>query len=250
MQPLTKGRYTARLADGPGDITRALALRSQIFRKTPVGDQSGDQDGDLYDTACEHVLISDIASGQLVCCYRLMMLADGAALDASYSAQFYDLARLQAYGGPMLELGRFCVHPLWRDGDILRLAWAALARMVDETGARLLFGCASFDGARVDDHTAALALLRAAHLAPDIWRPQPRARQTYHFASALAAHPADLRAGLAGMPSLLRTYLGMGGWVSDHAVIDRDLDTLHVFTAVEIADIPAARARALRAIAG
>ncbi len=65
----------------------------------------------------------------------------------------------------------------------------------------------------------------------------------------LEGQGADARSGLAALPPLLRTYLGMGGWVSDHAVIDRDLDTLHVFTAVEIAKIPPARARALRAIA-
>ena len=41
----------------------------------------------------------------------------------------------------------------------------------------------------------------------------------------------------------------MGGWVSDHAVIDARLNTLHVFTGLEIAAIPPARARALRAIA-
>ena len=52
------------------------------------------------------------------------------------------------------------------------------------------------------------------------------------------------------MPPLLRTYLGMGGWVSDHAVIDRAMNTLHVFTGVEVAAIPPARAKALRAIAG
>jgi putative hemolysin len=48
------------------------------------------------------------------------------------------------------------------------------------------------------------------------------------------------------MPPLLRSYLMMGGWVSDHAVIDAELDTLHVFTGVEIARVPEARARLLR----
>ena len=52
------------------------------------------------------------------------------------------------------------------------------------------------------------------------------------------------------MPPLLRTYLMMGGWVSDHAVIDRQMGTLHVFTGVEIRAIPAARQRLLRALAG
>jgi hypothetical protein len=48
----------------------------------------------------------------------------------------------------------------------------------------------------------------------------------------------------------LRTYLLMGGWVSDHAVVDNDLNTLHVFTGLEIKGIPASRKRLLRATAG
>ncbi len=52
------------------------------------------------------------------------------------------------------------------------------------------------------------------------------------------------------VPPLLRMYLAMGGWVSDHAVIDRGLDTLHVLVAVPVADIPPARLRALTALLG
>ena len=62
--------------------------------------------------------------------------------------------------------------------------------------------------------------------------------------------PSDPKQALAQMPPLLRTYLGMGGWVSDHAVIDTQMNTLHVFTGLEIAKIPASRAQALRAVAG
>ena len=52
------------------------------------------------------------------------------------------------------------------------------------------------------------------------------------------------------MPPLLRSYLAMGGWVSDHAVVDAHLGTLHVFTGLEINVIPPARKKLLRAIAG
>jgi len=52
------------------------------------------------------------------------------------------------------------------------------------------------------------------------------------------------------MPPLLRTYLLMGGWVSDRAVFDRKLETMHVFTAVDINAIPKARKRLLRALVG
>ncbi len=245
MRALDVGRYTARLADDPNDLAQAMALRAQVFRPG----QNGASDGDAYDAACAHMVIHDAVSGDLVCSYRVMQLAGAGDLGASYAAQFYDLSRLAGFGGPLLELGRFCVKPGCGDGDILRLAWAALARLVDQTGVTMLFGCSSFDGTQGAVHDAAWAQLRAHHLAPDRWRPQRIAPHIYDFARVLADTPVDTRAALRAMPPLLRTYLAMGGWVSDHAVIDPDLNTLHVFTAVEIAHIPAARAAALRAIA-
>lgn len=57
-------------------------------------------------------------------------------------------------------------------------------------------------------------------------------------------------AARAQMPPLLRSYLAMGGWVSDHAVVDAELGTLHIFTALEVDRVPPARARSLRQIAG
>jgi hypothetical protein len=50
------------------------------------------------------------------------------------------------------------------------------------------------------------------------------------------------------MPPLLRTYLMMGGWVSDHAVIDKKMNTLHVFTGLEVSIIPEGRKQLLRAV--
>ena len=50
---------------------------------------------------------------------------------------------------------------------------------------------------------------------------------------------------MMNMPPLLRAYLLMGGWVSDHAVIDNKLNTLHVFTGLEVSKIPAAKKRFL-----
>ena len=67
---------------------------------------------------------------------------------------------------------------------------------------------------------------------------------------ALARFTPDLRRAQAELPPLLRTYLLMGGWVSDHAVVDDQLGTLHVFTGLEIAAIPPARQRLLRGVAG
>ena len=246
MRALLVGRYEARLARDATDLAQAMHLRNLSFRNG----RAAAQDSDAFDDACLHILIRDTSCNRLVCCYRVQLLAGGRDLGRSYSAQFYDLSRLAGFGGPLLELGRFCVHPDHPDPDILRLAWGALARLVDDVQATLLFGCSSFDGAHGPDHDAALMHLRAAHLAPEIWRPLPLAQQIYDYGVRLAGQNADPRAAMRAMPPLLRTYLAMGGWVSDHAVVDSDLNTLHVFTAVEIAKIPPARARALRVIAG
>lgn len=244
---LAKGRYRARLAEGVADVAQAQALRHSSFRVLRGLAAGEGLDSDGFDARCQHVLIEEIDSGILVGCYRLLHLADAARIRDSYSAQFYDLAALSAYPGPVLEMGRFCLHPDWHDPDILRLAWGAMTRLVDAGGVRLLFGCSSFAGCDATAHADALALLRG-HLAPPEWAPRRRAARIYDFGAAdVPGH--DTQRSLHVLPSLLRTYLGMGGWVSDHAVIDADLDTMHVFTAVEIDRIPPARARLLRLIA-
>jgi putative hemolysin len=113
----------------------------------------------------------------------------------------------------------------------------------------MLFGCSSFHGTEAREYYDAFALLRDRHIAPKRWLPRVKAPSVFRFASRLRRKP-DLKRAQAKMPPLLRTYLLMGGWVSDHAVIDRDLGTLHVFTGLEISAVPPSRARLLRAVAG
>ncbi len=240
---LSRGRYAARLAAGPADVAAAQALRGRAFLG---GAQS---DTDAFDAICDHVLVEDLRSGRLVCCFRFLRLDSGREIGRSYAAQYYDLSRLEAFGGPMVELGRFCVDPEVHDPDVLRLAWGAMTAYVDGQGVELLFGCASFAGTDARVYSDAFAMLKARHLAPARWLPRVKAGDVYPFAQRLRRKP-DARKGLLRMPPLLRTYLLMGGWVSDHAVVDRQMNTLHVFTGVEIALIPAARKRLLRAVAG
>jgi len=114
----------------------------------------------------------------------------------------------------------------------------------------MLFGCSSFHGTETETYLDAFAMLRERHLAPRRWWPRVKAPAVFRFAQRLRRHKPDLKLAMRHMPPLLRTYLLMGGWVSDHAVIDRHLNTLHVFTGVEIGAIPPTRKRLLRALAG
>lgn len=244
---LTKGRYRSRLAQGADDLNRAQALRYRSFIAQRGISGSGARDADAFDLLCDHMLVEDVASGDLLCCYRLHAFAANEPLDQGYAAQSYGLEALKDFPGAKLELGRFCISPEVQDPDVLRLAWGAMARIVDAQGVTLLFGCSSFAGSDWRGHAEPLTLL-CNHLAPKNWKPSEKAGEIFRYAALLEQQPVAIKRALQNTPPLLRTYLGMGGWVSDHAVIDRSLDTLHVFTAVEIAKIPPARARALRAI--
>jgi len=245
MFNLRKGRYVARFAEDDRDVAAALALRARIFR-------DGRDDRDEVDAICRHVLVEEQAGGRPVCTFRLLPLSDGSAISRSYSARSYDLGALERLPGPMVELGRFCILPEEvGNPDVLRVAWGAMTGYVDAQGVQMLFGCASFGGTDAARYLDAFALLRDRHLAPKRWLPRVKAADVFRFARGLAA-PArpDARRALSTMPPLLRSYLAMGGRVSDHAVVDRDLGTLHVFTGLEIAAIPPARARLLRAVGG
>ena len=247
MLPMTKGRYTARHATTALDISRAHGLRHLCF----IANRGlvTTSDVDAHDADCQHILIEHTASATPVGCYRIMAHPTGQKITASYAAQFYDLSRLTAYPYPSLELGRFCTHPDHPDPDILRLAWAALTSIVDDLGIKLLFGCSSFDGADPARHMAALAYLNTGLKAPNQWRPDTKSPHVFPLHMAVTPNAQPPNHAPATLPPLLRTYLAMGGWVSDHAVIDTGLNTLHLFTGVEIDAIPPARARMLRALA-
>ena len=236
--PFGTGLLGVRRAQTDAEVQAAQALRHRCF----FG--ADGVDADALDARCEHWLIG--GAGGPVATFRTQVFASGRALGDSYAAARYGLAPLRGVGTPLIEVGRFCIAPGVRDADVMRLAWAALARLVDEAGAAFLFGCSSFAGCDPVRHEAALTFLANRHLGPVGMRPLRLTGERF----SLRPGPVEGKMALAQLPGLLRSYLGMGGWVSDHGVIDRDMDTCHVFTALPVAAIPPRRAAALRAIAG
>ena len=233
MTAMGKGGVEARLAVG-ADLDASLALRARVFR-------GGNSDRDAMDDLCSHVLV--LKDGVPAATFRIHPYAAGAILH-SYSGRRYDLRRLAAKGGVMVELGRFCTDPDQRDTDVIRRAWGYATRLLDTWGASFLFGCTSFPGTEPRAHAAALGLLAARSLAPPDWSPGVASSEVFPITGL--SRPEDSRRALAQLPPLLRSYLAMGGRVSDHVVIDRDLGTFHLFTGLDLAAVPTARAATLR----
>ncbi|MBU2993609.1 GNAT family N-acyltransferase [Octadecabacter sp. 1_MG-2023] len=241
--------YVVRFAVSDADLRSAQKLRHLCFvEQAGLPARADGRDTDGFDASCDHVLVED-SHGQVLGCFRVQVFGSGAALGDCYASQYYDLGRLSPYDAPMVELGRFCIHPASTDGNVVRMAWGMLAAFVDAQGAGMLFGCSSFEGVEGTRYRDAFDLLADNYLAPANQMPKVNAPKTLSFAND-AKPIQDQRKALGQLPPLLKTYLTMGGWVSDHAVIDHEMNTTHVFTGLEIASIPPARAKALRAILG
>ncbi|WFE73884.1 GNAT family N-acyltransferase [Roseinatronobacter sp. S2] len=238
---LVIGGFPVRFAQTASDIAQVQRLRHDRFQ----GAGARQSDTDRFDSLCAHLMVFSPDGGRLLASARLRLVSQHTDVSATYTGQFYDLSALLRKYMRALEIGRLCQVADADDmPDALRALLAAVTLISVQTGVELLFGCTSFRGQDMQRHQAALTWLRARHTGPAALRP-PR---IHPRASALPDGDADPQAARQALPALLRMYLGMGGWVSDHAVVDPELDTVHVFTAVATATIPPARSRALRAL--
>lgn len=236
--PLNRSGWQVRPARS-GELPALQALRGRAFR-------GGGADTDAFDARCTHLWVGP-EEGAPLATIRVQGHHAG-TLEHGYAAQFHDLSALAGAQGPALELGRLCLDPAHASADLMRLIWAGVTRLAEGAGAARLIGCASFRGTDPAAFTPALALLAARHRGPPGLRPAILARESYDFSGLVPDNPRP--ADMALLPPLLRFYLALGGWVGDHLVIDRDLGTCHLFTCVEIATMPEARKRVLRAMAG
>jgi L-ornithine Nalpha-acyltransferase len=235
------GKLRVELAHTPVEHAAVQALRGIRFSRS--GQPRDDMD--RFDPHCAHLMVSDGADGALLATARVRVLANAADFASCYTAQAYDLAALALAYPRALELGRLCLATqAGAQPDVLRLMLAGITHLGQQGGAAVLLGCASFHGADPVLHGPALGWLARHHLGPEALRPRLCAPQTYALSDWHAHAACDGR----GVPALLRMYLGLGGWVSDHAVIDHDLDTVHILVAVPVDRIPAARLRALGAL--
>jgi len=245
VEILQKGRYRVRFASLGRDFETVFALRQRVFRANAT---ASCVDTDRFDASARHMMVEDVATGALVCCFRVLSLANGSQINDSYAAQYYELNRLAEFPDRLLEIGRFCTRPGRRDADVLRVAWGAIARYIAQSRTKMMFGCTSFAGVNPEIYADSFALLRDRHLAPDRWLPALKSKITFSFRQDLQPNGPDLTCAIKAMPPLLRSYLALGGRVSDHAVIDRDLNTMHVFTGLQIDTIPPRRAALLKSI--
>jgi putative hemolysin len=223
-------RLTASLARDEREVAEAQRLRFEVFAgkgPAPAAGEPG-RDEDAFDPYCEHVLVRDGATGSVVGTYRLLSAARAAEAGRFSSEAEFDLDRLTRLPR-LVEVGRACVHPDYEEGAVLALLWRSLARLIALRGYDYAIGCASLPAAepaptgvaRLCDH-----LLRE-YLSPPQWRVVPR--RPFPLAG-------EVDSGVVPpVPTLLRGYLSMGGYVCGEPAFCRDSGTVHLLVLLPIA---------------
>ncbi|MGJ5756416.1 putative hemolysin [Streptomyces puniciscabiei] len=223
-QPAAPTRYTVTLARDEDEVRAAQRLRHDVFAgemgallATP---QPG-HDVDAFDAYCDHLLVRDTVTGQVVGTYRLLSPERAAVAGRLYSEGEFELTALDAIRPGLVEVGRSCVHPDHRDGAVISLIWAGIARYMTDRGHEWLAGCCSVplaDGGALA--TATWERVRAKHLAPEGFRVRP----------LLPWIPnAETPAGHSELPALLRGYLRLGAWVCGAPAHDPDFGVADLY---------------------
>ncbi|MFP5020165.1 GNAT family N-acetyltransferase [Pseudonocardia phyllosphaerae] len=210
-------RYSLLLTTDADDVAAAQALRYRVFAgeigahiDTPVPGL----DIDRFDEFCDHLVVREDATGEIVGTYRMLPPERARAAGALYTDGEFDLSRLDPLRDSLVETGRSCVHPDHRAGSVVGLVWAGLARYMLLSGNRWLIGCASVPLADGGVQAAGVReRVLAKHLAPAEYRTTPHRPWD---ASDAPKHRTST------VPPLLRGYLRLGTWVCGEPAHDPD----------------------------
>ncbi|MBF4206827.1 MULTISPECIES: L-ornithine N(alpha)-acyltransferase [Pseudomonas] len=220
----TERRLQAERLVGPAALQEAQALRFSVFSGEFKAKLKGAElglDMDDYDIHCRHIGVRDLTSGRLVATTRLLDHQAANSLGRFYSEEEFSLHGLGHLQGPILELGRTCVDPAYRNGGTIAVLWAELAEVLNEGRYSYLMGCASIpmqDGG-VQAH-AIMQRLRERYLCTEHLRAEPKKPLPS------LALPNNV---IAEMPPLLKAYMRLGAKICGEPCWDEDFQVADVF---------------------
>ncbi|MBU8816228.1 GNAT family N-acetyltransferase [Mycolicibacterium goodii] len=209
-------RYTLLLTTDPELIDAAQRLRHDVFTSEPGFMLAGSVDGrdaDRFDEHCDHLLVREDRTGELVGCYRMLPPPGAIAAGGLYTATEFDVRALDVLRPSLVEMGRAVVRADHRNGAVVLLMWAGILAYLDHAGYDFVTGCVSVPVAGAADEAPGTQIrgvrdfVRRRHAAPYTvhpYRPVVLGGRTLDD----IAPPARVT-----VPPLMRGYLRLGARV-------------------------------------
>ncbi len=230
-------KFSVGFAESEADHLAALRLRYDVFvrefgSKGNGVDHVKQIERDQFDEHALHLLLKD--RGEVVGVYRLMDRTCAETAGRFYSEAEFDLSPILSSGRKVLELGRSCLHPDYRGGHGMLMLWSAVSDYVLATDTEILFGTASFQGTDIATIGPSLAVLSERHRAPTDLRAAAIGQSAIGYTELLKP-VEDRRSAMLKVPSLIKAYLRLGGFVGDGAFVDRDFNSTDVLLILDVA---------------
>jgi putative hemolysin len=237
-RPDTRAGIVVSWARHQDEVRAAQRLRYEVFAGEMGARLSTSLPGhdiDLFDNFCEHLLVRDQATLQVIGTYRVLTPVQAKRVGSTYSDTEFDLTRLRSLRSRMVELGRSCVHADHRHGGVIMALWSALAEFMVRNQLDTMIGCASVPMLHngIVSGNAAASIWRqvqATHLAPIEYHVRPRLPLPLdQLDSSLDVEP----------PALIKGYLRLGAKVLGAPAWDPDFNSADLPMLMRIADLPA-----------
>ncbi|GKS91270.1 GNAT family N-acetyltransferase [Acidovorax sp. SUPP2522] len=233
----TEGGVEVAWARHLDEVREAQRLRFEVFASemgARLNTSVAGHDVDLFDEYCEHLLVRDTVTRQVIGTYRVLTPAQARRVGGTYSDTEFDLTRLRTLRSRMVELGRSCVHPDYRHGGVILALWSALADFMVRNQLDTMIGCASIpmlhNGVVSGDAAASIwSQVQKSHLAPIEFHVRPRLPLPVdQLDGSLAIEP----------PALIKGYLRLGARVLGAPAWDPDFNSADLPMLMRIADLP------------
>src|SRR6201995_1040121 len=156
MRSSAEPRFSLLLSTDPAHVEAAQRLRYDVFSSEPGFELTGQGEGldvDRFDEHCDHLLVREDNSGEMVGCYRMLSPTGAVAAGGLYTATEFDIRALDSLRPSLVEMGRAVVRGDHRNGAVVLLMWAGILAYLDRCGYDYVTGCVSvpIDGDAGDD---------------------------------------------------------------------------------------------------
>ncbi|MFY1621298.1 GNAT family N-acetyltransferase [Micromonospora sp. WMMD736] len=218
-------RYSLLLSTDPELIEAAQRLRHEVFTAEPGFALPATADGldaDRFDEFCDHLLVREDNSGELVGCYRMLPPPGAIAAGGMYTATEFDIHALDPLRASLVEMGRAVVRADHRNGGVVLLMWAGILAYLDHCGYEYVTGCVSVPvhgiGKPGTQIRGVRDFVRLRHPAPVQYTVRPYRPVLIDGVVLDDIDPPDRPV----IPPLMRGYLRLGAKVLGEPAHDRD----------------------------
>lgn len=175
----TINEFKIKLAETEKELDELFRLRYEVFN-VEMGEglsssEATGKDIDEYDKYCGHLIVVDTENNnKIVGTYRLLDKTSAKNGIGFYSETEFDISRLKELDEDFIEIGRSCVHKDYRSKNIMKYLWAGLAKILELTKAKFLFGCGSIHSENIDDISKVFRYFKEKHYAEEKHRCSPK----------------------------------------------------------------------------